>query len=440
MNTVTKIKCIRCEGECEKKDYMNNFISCKDLLCPLCDKRLPFMFLKKEFTKEEKNDIKEYLNNNDNKLLNDMKEAMNIHGIDMMFKHNKYSDEINEYYKKVENYNNLKIENNNTKKLIKEIKNKKYELYNEPRTEENKKERVKRFLQPCRNDSCKGYLNSNWRCEMCENYTCRNCFDVIGLELPSKENDVIHECDPNEVETAKLIKQDTKPCPQCHTLIYKISGCDQMWCTVCHLTFSWKTGLREKNIHNPHYYEWLRNKKRQPINMENIICDNQILTNNHILLITQAQNTRKHLNSSQINELERLMMRMIHNNEVDFPRFDRDYFGRNKEYRIKYLVNEMDEDTFKLNIQRSEKRNLKDTEIMETLNLFSSVFLDLINKFIEKKDDENYECKIFEEIEEIRNYCNDLLKQIGNKYKNLPYEINNQLYLYRMSSDEVINI
>ena len=55
-----------------------------------------------------------------------------------------------------------------------------------------------------------------------------------------------------------MLAKDSKPCPKCQSLIFKINGCDQMWCTQCHTAFSWKTGKLEKNIHNPHFYEWQR--------------------------------------------------------------------------------------------------------------------------------------------------------------------------------------
>ena len=31
-----------------------------------------------------------------------------------------------------------------------------------------------------------------------------------------------------------------------------------MWCTQCHTAFSWKSGQIQTRVHNPHYYEWLR--------------------------------------------------------------------------------------------------------------------------------------------------------------------------------------
>ena len=63
----------------------------------------------------------------------------------------------------------------------------------------------------------------------------------------------------DDVATAKLLAKETKSCPQCAIPIFKISGCDQMWCTECQTPFSWKTGQKVSGvIHNPHFYQWQR--------------------------------------------------------------------------------------------------------------------------------------------------------------------------------------
>ncbi len=111
------------------------------------------------------------------------------------------------------------------------------------------------FVNPCCNGDCNGFLDENWKCNSCMNYSCKKCLEVIGTKKDEK-----HECNPDSVETAKLLKKETKPCPKCGTRIYKINGCDQMWCTCCHVAFSWNTGTIERGIvHNPHYYNFRRN-------------------------------------------------------------------------------------------------------------------------------------------------------------------------------------
>ena len=85
-------------------------------------------------------------------------------------------------------------------------------------------------------------------------WTCPECHVIKGLS-----RDAVHTCNENDVATAKLLNSDTKPCPSCRTPIFKIMGCDQMWCTQCHTGFSWRTGMiQNSHIHNPHYFEWQR--------------------------------------------------------------------------------------------------------------------------------------------------------------------------------------
>ena len=83
------------------------------------------------------------------------------------------------------------------------------------------------------------------KCCICILYTCPDCLTIIG-ENKNEE----HKCDENSVKSAEMIKKDTRPCPTCGERIFKIEGCDQMFCTAprkdgsgfCETPFSWKTG------------------------------------------------------------------------------------------------------------------------------------------------------------------------------------------------------
>ena len=71
-----------------------------------------------------------------------------------------------------------------------------------------------------------------------------------------------------------MIKAETRGCPSCGVPIFKISGCDQMWCTQCKVAFSWRTGKRVHGvIHNPHFYEFQRQGGGAVVNAPNAqIC------------------------------------------------------------------------------------------------------------------------------------------------------------------------
>ena len=115
----------------------------------------------------------------------------------------------------------------------------------------------KKFIMPCPDEGCRGFLSSQYKCEICKKWACPHCLVVLGEQKPED-----HVCDPNTKASAELIKKETKPCPSCGTRISKIDGCDQMWCTECHTAFSWRTGEIETGaVHNPHFYQFQRTLK-----------------------------------------------------------------------------------------------------------------------------------------------------------------------------------
>ena len=139
------------------------------------------------------------------------------------------------------------------------------------------KKEKKQFIMKCPGDDCRGFLSTKYKCDICKINVCPKCRAI-------KTED--HECKKEDIESTELIKKETKGCPQCGIPIFKISGCDQMWCVECKVAFSWRTGKIETgNIHNPHYYQWRRNQGNAVRNPGDLVCGGLIdfyILNNHL--------------------------------------------------------------------------------------------------------------------------------------------------------------
>lgn len=152
------------------------------------------------------------------------------------------------------------------------------------------KQTVKReFILRCGNAECKGFVDNLMSCQLCNKTTCKKCHEI---------NEDGHICNEELKATVELLKKDSKGCPKCHTVIYKIDGCDQMYCTLCNTAFSWRTGIiEENNIHNPHYYEYLRKNAVDGIipRAEELRCGNDInITNNTVITCVHKQKETKY--------------------------------------------------------------------------------------------------------------------------------------------------
>lgn len=122
----------------------------------------------------------------------------------------------------------------------------------EERREEDKKENNFVTRGKCPKENCNGYIEDKWECGICQSKVCSQC---MSEKLEG------HQCNEDDIQSTKLIRDSTKPCPSCRTRIFRSEGCSQMWCTNCHVFFCWNSGkLIEKTqyVHNPHFIEFQR--------------------------------------------------------------------------------------------------------------------------------------------------------------------------------------
>jgi len=101
--------------------------------------------------------------------------------------------------------------------------------------------------RPCPKVGCYGVISNNFGvCPDCDSISCNVCEEIKNST---------HICNPQTIATLALLKKDSKPCPSCHSLIFKISGCFMMYCTVCKTGFDWNTEQKieiDSWFHNPH--------------------------------------------------------------------------------------------------------------------------------------------------------------------------------------------
>ena len=310
--------------------------------------------------------------------------------------------------------------------------------------DEGASKKVSNYVRACPADGCRGFLSSQWKCGICEQWTCPQCHELKGLD-----RDCDHNCDPNNVETAKLLDKDTKPCPKCQTKIFKISGCDQIWCTQCHTAFSWKTGALEKNIHNPHYYEWQRRNGGAPRVAGDIECGRelthytmdtiwQLIKTKHTDLIDKTRTNFKGNYAFYLPAVDRLVdiiRHNIHNIRYEIHQYQTDYVVRNQDLRVQYLCNEISEEWFKLQIQRNDKKNRKNNEIAQVIQLSHTAATDIVYRILDdmnKSEPNKHNLEgLLVEFEEIIRYCNEIFRDIGFAYNSVQYAFDDK---FRMAS------
>lgn len=344
----------------------------------------------------------------------------------------KIEEEILEQQKKISEIN----------RIVSELYRKRTECLNH---KSNTRQRTA-FVRACPDENCRGFLSSQWKCGICEKWTCPECHIIKGYT-----RDAEHTCNEDDVATARLLAADTKPCPKCATGIFKIDGCDQMWCTQCHTAFSWRTGAIQNNIHNPHFFEWQRRTGgNAPRNPNDILCGRNM---DHYLYQTFSNLLRTYYPSAPnyravLSRLDSTIRYAIHLIQVERPT-PVNYERRNEDLRVQYLMKAITEEEMRTLLQRDDKRHHRNQELADIYTLLNNTVTDIMYRYLDFLERNKpslighvtrniplmpqspIDTTILDEINTIVAYANECLADVAHTYSCGRIVVENNLHLLK---------
>ena len=240
----------------------------------------------------------------------------------------------------------------------------------------------------CSNGDCKGFITKpNYECGLCQYKVCSKCLN---------EKTEHHECKPEDLNTVEFMIKTSKPCPKCAAYIHKIEGCDQMWCTQCNTAFSWKTGeiICNSTIHNPHYYEWMRNRVDNQRVDEVVGWNNcegfpefiHVLQHVRIIYPVNPNAALYHINRKRakfICDIHR-MCNHIHHVEQRFT-MERD-FRTNLDIRMKWMKNEINDKKYEMMLHKRYKKKVVQLRVAQVNQTIWTICADIFHRFLRNND------------------------------------------------------
>lgn len=257
----------------------------------------------------------------------------------------------------------------------------------------------------CIQDKCKGYItNKEHKCNLCNIEICVFCYNKLTET---------HSCNTQDIRTVEVLKSSTKPCPNCGSLIQKIDGCNQMWCTNCNTAFGWVSGKIEKGaVHNPHYFEWFNSMKEHINEEENNIHLNcsgipeQRYFITHVCLVSKAYDLQTY------NMLLLFFRLLLHVDEVIlYEIVEKNIIKKNLDLRIMWVHNKIDDKKWSTMLyHRDKKKNIQSIK-NEVFKMFVVISSDICHKILASTD--------ITSIRQFAHEWNNLIKYVNTCFEKL---------------------
>lgn len=192
-----------------------------------------------------------------------------------------------------------------------------------------------------------------------------------------------------------------------------VRNCDQMFCTQCHVTYSWKTGeiLTRGTRHNPHYFEWVRRNggevPRQPGDERCGGMPSEYDVCNYVRVQRPGHN--------EYNEILDYVRTINH---VGFVltvagRNAPDDVTANADLRLDYLLNKIDQDRWCRTLQQREKRRERKDAERHVHEMFRDAGTDIVASMLQGGRTLS---KALEELRALKAFANDHLRAVGKRF------------------------
>ena len=294
----------------------------------------------------------------------------------------------------------------------------------------------RQFIMKCPAEACRGFLSTAWKCGTCQDFFCSDCH-----AKKQGQKDEEHVCNADAKATAAMISKETRPCPKCGIRISKIDGCDQMWCTSCHTTFSWNTGqlLLNTITHNPHYYEYLRKANNGEIPREagDVPCGGLPIAWQFTRMVLELP-----IQPEQRNEILDCLRCLSDIVDVRLPRMpSRQEANANRDIDIAYLLNQITKEEWGIALERKESVFEKNKEIgliLQTLVHVGSEKLALLYNTQSRRTRYEMVQGILEDMKKVRDFTNRSLWAKGQQM-NMVIPYINKEWRYTMIRKNLMN-
>jgi hypothetical protein len=257
--------------------------------------------------------------------------------------------------------------------------------------------------------SCPGFiLATNFQCGLCKTALCRRCREVVsGDEGKGKAH---HACNPAALASVAALVADTRPCPSCATAIYRMYGCDQMFCTMCHTAFSWSKGAIDTgSVHNPHFFDAQRSQVAAKVGAADLAAASQSLTVHLGATYSQFEQDLppfSGLVGSRFMALRRLIVDLRATGKTSRPRRD------NSMLRASLLLGRVTEKEFKRRLFVGERARLRQSDQALVLDTFCAQAAALLCALCAAPTTAEVKRSLERQLELARVTCNEQLRGV----------------------------